>query len=463
LGVEKRRSFYTVRGLELTETPMRTSVCFALLFAAVAGCGTDSTVSGVFPAEGFTGRALRVEISGDATEWSGTPGVNFGQGVTVSNVTVASPTTLFADITIDAGAALGTRDVTVTNDGTFTLKQAFKLESPIELSFQGMAAQGGAPYFTITNHDFDTPFDLTQDASGANANLDIQAPPGVTLSVSSATPYALTGFALIDADATPGPLTIVSGPMGGTTVTSNLGVNVDITARTPTPLTDSATGTLAAIGDSALYSVNVASAPALLRVLATTSDQNGQPIAALLPGGKWADASNAALSVQPSSGTFDVVVFDGGTASGYNYSLSSKVEMLASAAEPATANDTPAAALAAPSLPFAQTGGTLSAATDKDVIKIVLSAPAVVHVSAHSGDDLTDTAVDILANGPGNPTVLTGTTPVDAAGCFPLFGLGCGESVTSPMLAAGTYYVEISAGAAYDTTAKSYTALIYLN
>ena len=141
---------------------------FGFYAVAAAGCGgTDSTVSGVFPAEGFTGRSLRVEISGDATEWSGSPGVNFGDGVTVSNVTVASPTTLFADITIADDAAPGLHDVTVTNDGTFTLKQAFELKSPIEVSFRATSRRVAFRTSPIINHDFDTPFDLTQDANVA--------------------------------------------------------------------------------------------------------------------------------------------------------------------------------------------------------------------------------------------------------------------------------------------------------
>jgi hypothetical protein len=195
-------------------------------------------------------------------------------------------------------------------------------------------------------------------------------------------------------------------------------------------------------------------------------------VAALLPNGHWSDAAGASRAVVTATGSVDVVVFDAGTAGGYNYSLTSKIEALASAAEPTTTNDTPANALNATALPFAQTGGTLSAGTDKDVIKVVLTAPGVIHVSAHSSDDLTDTAIDILSNATQNPTVLTNyvdttTTPaqppVNLGGCFPLFGLGCGEDITSPMLQAGTYFVVISAGPDFDPADKSYTALIYLN
>lgn len=442
---------------------MRNQFLFASL-VVVAGCGgVDPTASGVFPAEGFTGRSLRVEISGDATEWSGTPGVNFGDGVTVSNVTVASPTTIFADITIAADAAPGLHDVTVTNDGTFTLKQAFELQSPIEVSFQGDVAQGGIPYFTINNHDFDTPFDLTQDANDNYAHLKVTAPMGVTMLITAATSYELKGFAFIDTDAMPGPFSIVSGPAMKTTA-FNLGATVDVMARTATPVTDTATGTLAATGDSSLYSIDVASAPALVRIAASTSDANGVPVVALLPNGHWDEAISAARTVLPTSGTYSVVVFDNGVAGGYNYSLKSKTEMLTSAAEAsdtANANGTTVGATVATALPFMQTGGTLASASDSDLIKFTLTTAAKVHVAAHSDDDLTDTVIDIK-NSNGTTSAIGGPKDTDPDFTCGFFGV-CGEEfVTTGTLAAGTYYLQVSAGPNFDSGAADYTALIYI-
>lgn len=429
----------------------------------VAACGgTDSSVSGVFPAEGFTGRSMRVEISGDATEWSGTPGVNFGAGVTVSNVAVASPTSLFADITIAPDAELGLRDVTITNDGTFTLKQAFLLESPIKVSFQGEAAQGGVPYFTVNNLDFETPFDLTTDANDEYLNLAVNPPSGVNMVISAATAYQLTGYALIDADATPGTFSIVSGPAMKTTA-FNLGANVEIMARTGEALTGSAMGTLANIGDSKLYTINVASSPSLVRIAANTSDQDGNPAVVLLPNGRWDEALNGSRTVVTTPGSYSVVVFDNGTASGYNFSLASKSEALTAAAEPAgTTNDTHATAPTAGGLPYAQTGGTLSDAGDKDYIKFTLTAAAKVTVVASAADGQTDTVVDIR-NATNTASVLSPAGPINEGGCFPLFGLPCGEEVQSPTLQAGTYLLEVTAGPDFDDSANAYNALIYLD
>ena len=440
---------------------MRNQFLFASL-VAVAGCGgVDSTVSGVFPAEGFTGRSLRVEISGDATEWSGTPGVNFGEGVTVSNVTVASPTSIFADITIAADAAPGLHDVTVTNDGTYVLKQAFMLESPIELSFQGDVAQGGFPFFTLTNHDFDTPFDLTQDSNDAYANLLINAPTGVTFNIQSATSYQVTGLVTIDTDAMPGAFSIVSGPAMKTTA-FNLGANLDVQARTPEPLNGSVTGTLTNIGDSKLYSIMAPASPSLVRINASSSNQNANPAATLLPGGRWSDALNGSLAVVDDAGMIPVSVYDNGTAAGYNFSLSSKAEALTAATEPATDTTTNAAsAVTAGALPYMYTG-SVGTATDKDFIKVVLAAPGKITIITTSAGDETDTQVDLqLQNG---TSVLNPQGPVDAAQCVPFFGLGCGEQVQSPMLAAGTYYVEISQGGTdYDADFSDYTAFVLLD
>jgi hypothetical protein len=443
---------------------MRNQFLFASL-VVVAGCGTDvdPSASGVFPAEGFTGRSLRVQVSGDATDWSGTPGVNFGDGVTVSNVTVASPTSLFADITIAADAAPGLHDVTVTNDGTFTLKQAFDLQSPLEVSFQGDLAQGGIPYFTINNHDFDTPFDITQDANDAFVNLQLTPPAGVNMVITAATSYELKGFAFIDTDAMPGSFSVISGvPMK--TTSFNLGANLDVMARTATPLMDTATGTLAATGDSGLYSIDVASAPALVRIAASTSDAAGAPVVALLPNGHWDEAISGARTVLSTGGTYYAVVFDNGTAGGYNYSLKSKAETLASGAEAsdtANANGTTAGATVATALPFMQTGGTLASSGDNDMIKFTLTTAAKIHVSAHSDDDATDTVIDIK-NSNGTTSAIGGPKDTDPDFGCAFFG-ACGEEfVTTGTLAAGTYYLDVSAGPNFDSGAADYTALIYI-
>src|SRR5262249_39214990 len=58
---------------------------------------------------------LPVVVTGQATHFvQGTSQVSFGAGITINSVTVASATSLTANISMDASAATGTRTVTVT-------------------------------------------------------------------------------------------------------------------------------------------------------------------------------------------------------------------------------------------------------------------------------------------------------------------------------------------------------------
>ena len=135
---------------------MRSTRLLPLLFALIpAACGDDiifpdqvevpdPALNGVFPSKGFTDRALRVEISGDGTEFSGTPTVSFGADITVVSVELSSPSTLFANITIAGAAAVGKRDVTVTNGAeALTLTAAFDVQNPLEVITLGPSLQWG--------------------------------------------------------------------------------------------------------------------------------------------------------------------------------------------------------------------------------------------------------------------------------------------------------------------------------
>ncbi|HSN28199.1 MAG TPA: hypothetical protein VLT45_18060, partial [Kofleriaceae bacterium] len=171
---------------------------YSALLLLAAACGTDGTTptaSGVFPAEGFTGRSLRVEISGDATTWKDGATVDFGTGITVNSVDVASPTDLFADITIDPAATVGKNDVTVTNNGKkFTLAKAFELVSPTPITWSGDVAQGGVPFFTIENLDFAHQFDATQDPNtNEYLNTQVTGPAGTRAVVTSVTAFEIQG------------------------------------------------------------------------------------------------------------------------------------------------------------------------------------------------------------------------------------------------------------------------------
>src|SRR5678815_3721633 len=138
------------------------SLALFLCLASIAGCSDNSSLNGVYPSSGFLGRTMRVEISGDNVSFKQGAKVDFGPGTTVSNITVASKTSIVADVQITDAAAVGPHDVVVQSDGSdWTLTQAFEVESPLKTTFQGKLAQGSVVMFTMRNLDFVSPFDTT--------------------------------------------------------------------------------------------------------------------------------------------------------------------------------------------------------------------------------------------------------------------------------------------------------------
>jgi len=73
------------------------------------------TISSIAPNQGTPGAAVSVTINGSG--FAGGASLSVGAGITVSNLTVTSPTQLTATLTIASGAALAARNVTVTNLG----------------------------------------------------------------------------------------------------------------------------------------------------------------------------------------------------------------------------------------------------------------------------------------------------------------------------------------------------------
>ena len=73
------------------------------------------TVRSIDPNAGQRGLTRDVSITGAFTNWqSGTTSVSYGPDITVNSNVVTSATTITTNITIDANAALGPRDVIIT-------------------------------------------------------------------------------------------------------------------------------------------------------------------------------------------------------------------------------------------------------------------------------------------------------------------------------------------------------------
>jgi len=114
-------------------------------------------VSSINPAAGSRKETLDVVITGEHFDTAAT--VSFGSGIAVNGITAASSTSLTANVTISAGAALGARNVTVTNVSGFngTLTDAFTVRAAKPVIASSSPAQGnqGATFnITLAGTDF---------------------------------------------------------------------------------------------------------------------------------------------------------------------------------------------------------------------------------------------------------------------------------------------------------------------
>lgn len=216
------------------------ALAIAPSLVACGGDGTDPTVSGVFPSSAFMGRQMRVEISGDATEWTA-PTVSFGDGVTVGAVTVASPTALFVDVTVAPDAAPGLRTITVTDGDALTLNSAFDISSPIAVKLTGTIAQGSVAIIDIKNKDVANPFDTTTIGDGfftpiQFVGIEPAGPAGVNFGINDVQAFSMSALVYMDVDAAPGAFSFKSGLTAEEQI-SFTGATIDVAPRSATPIT----------------------------------------------------------------------------------------------------------------------------------------------------------------------------------------------------------------------------------
>lgn len=421
--------------------------------------GTAS-VSGVFPGSAFLGGTVEVTLSGFATEWDESTTISFGDGVTVSNVRVASPTALIATVEVASTAAMGLRDVSIsTGDSALTYAQGFNVASPIAIDVQGDVAQGSIFLATIRNLNPQLPFDDTSTGDGLFTpieftNVSVSAPAGVIVQVNDVTTTSISVAVLIDGDATAGatPLEVLSGPTGAEISFPNP-MALDVAARTPTALTANADTdfTVAEAFGSEYVSIAIPSGLHIVDLSATSG--TGSPALAMLGASQ---SFQDLLSVSP---TF-VGAADGGTWYGVLWDNSGEI------AVDATVNY---AAIAATSFAEGASNGDKGSAT-------AITAPAVVQaarltddldadwfaVTVAAGDVGKRFSVATYAGSPATDTLITIYDPTDSE--FAVSGdEGYHDNLLSdPITAAGTYYVVISASDFGLTADRDYDAAIYL-
>lgn len=456
---------------------MRSLNKFALFVGLVAmvGCGDDpdQSLNGVFPSSGFIGRTLRVEVSGDNASFvDGAVQLDFGAGVTVEKVSVASPTALFADITIADTAPLGLRDVVVRQDSTtLTLSQAFKLESPLAFTTQGTLAQGSVVAFTARNLDFSSPFDATCGAAIFGICLQYTGmaatvPAGMNAVIGTVDPYTVSGTLYVDLDATSGAISFTSGPAADAAkqVVSAVGVDTEVAARTAVALTANmpTTTTVAAAFDSHLYEFTTA-ASSVARFSASPGDADADPTIYVLPeSGRFLDmvASAAAPNaLSQAGGKYYAVYADGTGLAGYSYAMRVNPLALTAVAEAdaSGANNTSAGAQnAGTNATILLTNASISSVDDADWIRFTLpanSAAKKVHVMTSGDDPMTDTYIEVYK---------------DAEAADKLIGesedSGYHEDLVTSAIGAGSViFVKISGSPGYFQPSHSqYVAAIWL-
>jgi hypothetical protein len=441
--------------------------------AGTGGAGTAS-ISGIEPSTVFLARQSHVTISGYATSWTDKTTIDFGTGITVSNIHAASPTALVADLTIDKAATVGARDVVINDTTKETYSKGVTVSPPATLSLQGTLAQGSILFANLTLQDQSTPFDTTstQDPlSGAltYTNLAFTAPAGVTASVNTATSTSVQLFLTVDVDAATAAadLDLLSGPAGDPT-DSEFPVpgGFTVAAQTAAALgATAASGNVKAAYDSALYSYTPGASLSIVDITASSSVTNANAGFALLPkSGHFADligfyqaaalgGTSATSTLLPSSTDIYYAVYwdNSGTTGAYTLGATTTAP---GSTKAATAGDaTQQGALVATTLPFVLTGGNFTTATSADWVEVKTGAGddgKVIHVQTF-GDPLTDLAINIVQSD--GVTSIGGDVGLEPGGP---------DDVTSTAVTASTtYYVIFEAGTfAFDPADGTYEGLI---
>ena len=173
-----------------------------------------------------------------------------GAGVVVHDVAVTTSTQLSLDVSVDAGAALGLRAVTVTNsDGsTVTKANAFQVSAPPTISglSNSRLRRGQTMTVQVLGSAFAANFVAQGGEVGFGAGLDVT-------SVTRNSASKLTATVVIAPDAAPGARSVtVTNPDGGTTTCAGCAtVVVDpvVAALSPDALGQGATRTVTVSGN----------------------------------------------------------------------------------------------------------------------------------------------------------------------------------------------------------------------
>lgn len=123
----------------------------------------------VSPGAGFLGREIDVQVGFAGGTLTEGVAVDFGAGVKVENIAIASPTLLTAHLVIASDATVGPHDVKV---GDVVAKGAFKVSPALEATEVAKLEQGGVGGYTVKNLDTYV-FDTAEDAFAIEAGEEL--------------------------------------------------------------------------------------------------------------------------------------------------------------------------------------------------------------------------------------------------------------------------------------------------
>lgn len=372
---------------------MRSLACLLLL----AACGSDPSASGVFPAEGFVGRELRVQVNGDNTDFGAGTTVDFGPNITVAGITVSSPTVIFADIEIGTEAAAGFADVTISGGGdTLTMVDAFELRNPVRVTTSGTPSQGGTVQLVLDNLDFENLFDTTLDPVTGRPALQIASSEGTSIFVDEVTEFEVLATAFFDVDAGPSAVQILSDGL------ASPGDVIEVQERAAIAVTPGTPGT-GTLDGSALFTVTASSA-AIIGSQVSTTDMNAVPKWNILPAsGKWADAGFSHFgndNFKAAAGEqFYFVVSDDDGLTGYPFQLDIAEVSIAALTPVAEVADNDisnnAQVIGATSL----INASITDDTDLDFFEVDLAMGQTITIRATAGTGSTDTELAVFDDG----------------------------------------------------------------
>jgi len=426
------------------------------------GSSVSETISAVTPSSAFIARTIDVVVSGDNTTWDSSTKVDFGSSVKVNKITVGSPTAILANITVADDADEGAIDIKVGED---TYKGTFSLKSPVALGDSaGKADQGGLVLYPAARGlDFTTPFDTTSTGDGFFTPLVYTnlAADGATALILNASDYTLGFAALIDVNAAagPSPLTILSGPAGGDITKFPSPKALNVTARTPKPISAAAQASFTPSAPLATGLFVYTPADASGRIVTVTPGSDdaaaGPAVFVLDKSGKFSTAIASLVSqaqfISSSTDKFFIVALDSqGGASPVTVDITEDPVTIVHDTEP---NENSTQAVAVASTPAVVIDGKLASETDVDWYKLTLDATAIgktINVSTVSPADSTDSLIDIFAG--------DGTTSLGESDDQDYDETLSSSIITGP----GTYYVKISASHAgfFDPASNTYQAFI---